>query len=78
MPEAVSVFLIPPSMEELERRLRNRGTDSEETIQKRLEIAKTEMALSEKYDYIVVNDDVDAAAGRIIKIINNEQECEVL
>ena len=78
MPEAVSVFLIPPSMEELERRLRSRGTDSEETIVKRLEIARTEMALSEKYDYIVVNDDVDAAVGEIIKIINIEQESEAL
>lgn len=74
MPEAVSIFLIPPSMEELERRLRNRGTDSEETILKRLEIAKSEMALSEKYDYIVVNDDVDCAVREIVKIIESEQE----
>ena len=74
MPEAVSIFLIPPSMEELERRLRSRGTDSEETILKRLEIAKSEMALSEKYDYIVVNDDVDRAVREIIKIIDCEQE----
>ena len=69
MPEAISVFLAPPSMEELERRLRNRGTDSEEKILERLSIAKEEMKLSEKYDYIVVNDDVDRAVREIINII---------
>ena len=74
MPEAVSIFIVPPSMEELERRLRNRGTDDEETIIKRLTIAKSELLVSEEYDYIVVNDEVDRAAREIISIIDKEQE----
>lgn len=71
MPEAVSIFIVPPSMEELERRLRSRGTDDEETIIKRLAIAKSELLVSEEYDYIVVNDVVDRAANEIINIINS-------
>ena len=69
IPEAIAVFLIPPSMDELERRLRSRGTDSEETIQKRLKIAAEELKLSEDYDYVVLNDKVDLAAEKIINII---------
>ena len=71
MPEAVSIFIVPPSMEELERRLRCRGTDDEETIIKRLSIAKSELLVSEEYDYIIVNDVVDRAANEIINIINS-------
>ena len=74
MPEAVSVFIIPPSLEELERRLRNRGTDDEETILKRLAIARSELPVSEEYDYVVVNDEVDRAAREIITIMEKEQE----
>ena len=74
VPEAIAVFLIPPSMEELERRLRSRGTDSEETIQKRLKIAAEELKLSEDYDYVVLNDKVDLAAEKIIQIIESERE----
>ncbi len=74
MPEAVSIFIVPPSLEELERRLRNRGTDDEETIVKRLTIARSELSVSEEYDYIVVNDVVDRAAREIISIIDKEQE----
>lgn len=75
MPEAVSIFITPPSLEELERRLRNRGTDSEGTILKRLTIARSELLMSEQYDYVVVNDVVDRAAREIISIIDKEQEC---
>ena len=74
MPEAVSVFIIPPSLEELERRLRSRGTDDEETILKRLAIARSELPVSEEYDYVVVNDEVDRAARDIITIMEKEQE----
>ena len=74
VPEAIAVFLIPPSMEELERRLRSRGTDSEETIQKRLKIAAEELKLSEDYDYVVLNDEVSLAAEKIINIIESERE----
>lgn len=75
MAEAVSIFIIPPTLDELERRLRSRGTDSEEVVLKRLAIARSELAMSENYDYVVVNDDVDRVAHEIISIIDKEQEC---
>ena len=56
MPEAVSVFLMPPSLEELEARLRSRGTESEETILSRLAQARRDMPLAETYDFKVIND----------------------
>lgn len=74
VPDAVAVFLAPPSLEELERRLRNRGTETEESINRRLTAAVTELAQKDDFDYIVVNDMVDRAAREIIEIINNTQE----
>lgn len=71
MPEAVSVFIAPPSLEELERRLRSRGTETEERIALRLETAKSELREAEKYDHVVVNDDYVRAAGELLDIINN-------
>jgi guanylate kinase len=62
-PDAISVFIMPPSMEELETRLRRRGTDSEDVIARRLENAAAEMARVHEYDYIIVNDDLDRASG---------------
>jgi guanylate kinase len=70
MPEAITIFIIPPSMEELEIRLRTRNTDTEEKILKRLERAKTELAEKSTYDYVVVNDAIDEAAQEIIHIMN--------
>ncbi len=72
MPEAVTIFLIPPSMEELEFRLTNRGTDPIEKVKKRLERAKTELAEKNTYDYVIVNDVVDIAAQEIINIMDRE------
>ena len=72
-PDAVSVFLCPPSLEELERRLRSRGTDSEEKILGRLETAKREYAQLSRYSYIVINDDADIAAGELDAIITAEK-----
>lgn len=69
-PEALSVFIMPPSMEVLEKRLRARQTDSEEDIQKRLRIAKSEIEKSPNYDYIVVNDVLETAANELYNIIN--------
>ena len=69
MPEAVSLFLVPPSFEELSRRLHKRGTDSEETIQQRLATARREVKEIVNYDYIVVNDTVDQAVGEILAIL---------
>ncbi len=70
-PEATLIFLLPPSMEELESRLRGRATDSEETILKRLARAEEEMSYKDKYDYQVVNFEVDQAVQEIEDIINN-------
>ncbi len=69
-PDAVGIFVLPPSMDELENRLRSRGTENEEDIQKRLEIARNEVAKSVDYDYTVVNDDLDIASNDVLKIIN--------
>ena len=68
-PEAVLIFIAPPSMEELERRLRSRGDTSEEQIAKRLDRAKWEMEQSVRYDYVVINEQVEACANEIQKII---------
>jgi guanylate kinase len=71
-PEAISIFLIPPSLEELERRLRNRGTDSEEKMLKRLARARCELLEKENYDHTIVNDDVDRAACEILVLMNRD------
>jgi guanylate kinase len=68
-PDAVSVFLSPPSMEELERRLRGRGTEDEASIQRRLEAARREMARRGEFKHQIVNDDVEATAAELCKIL---------
>lgn len=68
-PEATLIFIMPPSYEELERRLRSRGDTSPEQIELRLARAKWEMDQADKYDYVVVNDVVDTCAETILKII---------
>ena len=68
-PEAKLIFITPPSMEELEHRLRSRGDTTEEQIQKRLERARWEIAQSSKYDHIVVNDVLDRCVQEILDII---------
>ena len=69
MPEAVSIFIMPPSFAELKRRLSGRGTESEELIQKRLTSALGEIKRATEYDYIVVNEDIAAAADDIMFVI---------
>ena len=71
-PEAALIFIIPPSFEELERRLRGRNTDSEEVITGRLQKAREEYRQIPSYDYLVVNDSVSEAAGEIISILTAE------
>ena len=71
-PEAVLIFLLPPSVAELERRLRERGTETEEVVRARMERAAKEVDSAYKYDYIVVNDTVENAADRIMAIIRAE------
>lgn len=70
-PDALTIFVYPPSMEELERRLRNRGTEDEETILKRLKCAEEEMTYAKYYTFNVLNDDVLRAAEEIKDIIHN-------
>ena len=69
MPEAVSIFIMPPSYRELERRLIGRGTDSIEIIEKRLSSALKEIARADEYDYVVTNDIVDNCVDNILHII---------
>ena len=72
--DALFIFIEPPSMEELERRLAMRKTESEKDLAARLEIAKTEMSYRPRYDYVVVNDDVDRAAAEVLRIIQEARE----
>ena len=72
-PDAVMVFLIPPTLDELRKRLEKRGTESEETICNRLSRAREEYAEADFYDYIVVNDDPDIAAAELNAILLAEK-----
>ena len=70
--DAISIFILPPSIKALEERLKNRGQDSEETISKRLSVAKDEMSHLEKFDYVTINDDFDCALKELEAIIMSE------
>ena len=72
MPEGVFIFLTPPDLNELESRIVNRGTDSDEVIAKRMKKAREELELMKYYDYSVVNDTVDNAVQKIEAIIQTE------
>ncbi|MGE7271935.1 guanylate kinase [Brevibacillus panacihumi] len=71
-PQGTFLFLAPPDLEELENRIIGRGTESEETIRKRMEVARAEIELMDHYDYVVVNDEIDWACDRIQAIITAE------
>lgn len=71
MPEAQLVFLAPPSVEELKRRLVGRGTDDEETIRRRLEHADEELAAEQEFDVTVVNDEVERAATELVGLLGS-------
>ena len=73
-PDAVLIFIAPPSMEEVERRLRRRGDTPEDQIQLRLKRASWEMEQSKKYHYIVINDQVNSCAEEILNIIAREAD----
>jgi guanylate kinase len=75
-PDAVSVFLVVPSVEDYERRLRARGTESEETIRRRLNTAEEELQYAGRYDYQVVNDDLERAVREIASILVSQGESE--
>ena len=73
-PEALMIFLLPPSFEELEKRLRERGKDSAEVIKNRLAVARRECSRAERYDYRIMNDDVERAVREFDEILNIERE----
>ena len=69
LPEAIAVFIVPPSRQDLERRLRSRGQDSDEAIARRLEGARQEIARSAEYDFVIVNDDLQRASDELRAIV---------
>jgi guanylate kinase len=69
----VAVFVLPPSYEVLEKRLRGRSKDSDEAIQKRLEVAREEVSAFEEYDYVVINDQLESCVERIKSIVLAER-----
>lgn len=71
-PEGIFIFLLPPSIKELEQRIRGRGTETEESLQRRLGAAKEEIQVGRKYQYVVVNDRVNLAVERIVGILDAE------
>ena len=70
-PKALSIFLLPPNMEELEKRIRIRGTEKEEAINRRLSRAKYEIASSDKFDFVLTNYDVDETVKNFFKLIKS-------
>ncbi len=72
-PEGVYIFVMPPSLEELERRLSGRGTETPEVVKERLKTAVWECSNIEKYNYILINDDVDLAVRRFASVIEAEK-----
>lgn len=73
-PDAVSIFVLPPSLEELERRLRKRQTDSDEVIAKRIALAPGEIERSKEFDYNVVNDELERATDELYNIVISIKE----
>jgi len=69
MPECVTIFILPPSIEELERRLRDRRTDSEAVIERRLRDALSDMAHWHEFDYVIINDDLNRAVAELENIL---------
>jgi guanylate kinase len=72
-PDCVGIYILPPSIEELERRMRTRGQDSEEVIQRRLANARDELTHVDEFKYRIINKDFEAAKGELSQIIRNER-----
>lgn len=72
-PEACLVFILPPSWEVLEKRLRDRGTETEEKIVERTKQARTEIKYAENYDYLIVNDKLDEAVDDLLAVLRAEK-----
>jgi guanylate kinase len=75
-PDCVGIFILPPSVEELERRMRARGQDSEEVIRRRVENAREELAHSGEFNYAIINKDFDTARGELAGIIRKERAAD--
>lgn len=79
-PDACLIFILPPSLEVLENRLRGRATETEDKIRERINQAKTELKFAENYDYVIVNDDLDEAVEDMLSVFRAEklrkQRCE--
>ncbi len=75
-PECLSIFIVPPSFEELQARLRGRGTETEEVIAERLKTAREELEHNHLFDYVVVNDNADRAAKEVLSIIADRKTKE--
>ena len=71
-PESISIFIVPPSIEALKARLKGRGTESEETYNRRIEIAQTELKRASEYDYVVINDSIAECANDVCSILKAE------
>jgi guanylate kinase len=69
MPDARLVFLAPPSFDELARRLTGRGTEDDERVRRRLDLARIEMAAEDEFDDLIVNDDIESAADRLVALM---------
>ena len=74
MPECITVFILPPSVEELERRLRDRRTDAPEVIERRLRDALSDMSHWDEFDYVIINDDLDQAVADLESVLAGEGE----
>jgi guanylate kinase len=74
MPECVTIFILPPSHDELVRRLRSRGTDSDEVIERRLQDALSDMAHWQEFDYVVINDNLDTAVADLEAVLAGNGE----
>jgi guanylate kinase len=68
-PAAVGIFILPPSLQELERRLRGRGSDSEAVIERRLAASHNEMRHVDEFDFVIINRDVDAALDELMTVV---------
>lgn len=73
-PDACLIFLMPPSLEALETRLKGRQTEGRETLKRRLENARREMAEKDRFDYVIINDDIDRAYSELKKIIGERRK----
>ena len=73
LPDAIGIFILPPSIEALETRLRGRGTDSEETILKRMAVVRSEVAHAEAADYLIFNEHIDEAVRDLLAVVRAER-----